>query len=376
MSHVFISYSKKDVVYVRRLVKMLRDNGFDVWIDDRNLRSSEDWWQSIVLSIRACSSMIIVMTPESDASSWVQREVTLALKYNKPIYPLWLDGSIETPNWLIFVRTQYHDVRGNQLPDEQFLEALMKHTPASEGKGRDVTTTVRIPPVDVEDDEVYREAIENPPAVTSDDSITPRQRVPTWLFGVSIFAVLLVGILFAVNTLSDTVTPEPTPTTGVTQATSTPAPSVSTISVTPITLLELDGSNIVDLLNDWRMSQDPSLQLLANNAILSTLADEQVSYLYNISASELPSIREHLFEGETEILNVASERGYIGDVGIFVETLEEDTTITLGDLIAILERRGVADVHSYYQEIGVSMNSNPVTGLEYVVLILGKPELE
>ncbi|MEO1287448.1 MAG: toll/interleukin-1 receptor domain-containing protein [Chloroflexota bacterium] len=40
MSHVFISYSTKDSDYAYKLADKLREEGFDVWIDNAELRSS------------------------------------------------------------------------------------------------------------------------------------------------------------------------------------------------------------------------------------------------------------------------------------------------------------------------------------------------
>ena len=51
MSHVFISYSTRDHVYANRLAEKLRSEGFNVWIDNGELRSSEDLWRSIVLAM-------------------------------------------------------------------------------------------------------------------------------------------------------------------------------------------------------------------------------------------------------------------------------------------------------------------------------------
>ncbi len=116
MSHIFISYSTRNSEYAQDLAHRLLAEGFDVWIDNDRLRSSEDWWRSIVLAIRDCAAFVVIMTPESDGSRWVQREITLADKYKKPIYPLLVDGSPDTPNWEIFVRTQIEDARPYQLP--------------------------------------------------------------------------------------------------------------------------------------------------------------------------------------------------------------------------------------------------------------------
>ena len=42
MSHIFISYSTRDSAYAGKLADKLRAEGFDVWIDNNRLRSSED----------------------------------------------------------------------------------------------------------------------------------------------------------------------------------------------------------------------------------------------------------------------------------------------------------------------------------------------
>src|SRR5690349_11149625 len=135
MSHVFISYSSQNSDYARALADKLRDEGFDVWIDNRNLHSSEDWWRSIVLALRSCAAFLVVMTPEADTSRWVQREITLAEKYARPVYPLWLSGDLNTPNWEIFVRTQVEDVRGGKMPVPEFYDQLAQVASRQARKG-------------------------------------------------------------------------------------------------------------------------------------------------------------------------------------------------------------------------------------------------
>lgn len=361
MPHVFISYSKKDVIYVRQLVEILREQGFDIWIDDRNLRSSVDWWKSIVLSIRSCSAMIIVLTPSSDDSDWVQREITLGFKYKKPIYPLWLDGSVDTPNWELFVRTQFHDVRGNKLPDNTFFEALAKHVTKSDSIGKNVTATVKIPPVDVKDDEIYLKAIEDPPSISSLDTKNLQKRL--LIATVIIFIVVAVALVLPLDIFPPSLTATILPTdTGV-----------PTIAPTDTEVLSVG----IDELNQWRAAQEPPFDPLDRNDILNNLADEQGSYLYSLSLSELPNVREHYFKGVTQIDKIAVEYGYIGDVTIFVEISSPGASLTLDDVISILDRRGgVAEVHSYFTEVGLSLLRSSTTDKEYFVLILGNPNGE
>ena len=58
----------------------------------------------------------MVMTPEAEGSDWVEREVHLALREQKPIVPLCLRGD----GFAVLSRIQYVDVRNGQLPPPEF----------------------------------------------------------------------------------------------------------------------------------------------------------------------------------------------------------------------------------------------------------------
>jgi WD40 repeat protein len=144
MSHVFVSYSTKNSEYAYKLADKLRTQGFNVWIDNAELRSSDNWWEAIVLALRSCHAVIVIMTPEAKQSKWVQREVTLADNWNKPTFPVLLAGE----NWEMFVLTQYEDVRREggsppnyigKLPPRTFYEKLTQYVPRQKTQGADVT---------------------------------------------------------------------------------------------------------------------------------------------------------------------------------------------------------------------------------------------
>jgi hypothetical protein len=140
MSHVFISYSKQNKDYARKLADHLLSQGFDVWIDDR-IDYGDDWWRTIVRNIRSAKAFIVIMTHESDSSEWVQCEVTLADKHKIPAFPLWLDGDFhESENWAIYVRTQYVDVRKDKLPPEDFYQRIERVAPKKGANGNNKAT--------------------------------------------------------------------------------------------------------------------------------------------------------------------------------------------------------------------------------------------
>jgi hypothetical protein len=122
ISHVFISYSHEDAVYAHNLARTLEGLGFKVWIDDR-IDYGSVWPQVIEEKISTCDAFILIMTPHSYSSVWVQNELACAQGKKKPIFPLLLGG--DKP-WLSVQAIQYVDVREGGLPPGRFYSDLAK----------------------------------------------------------------------------------------------------------------------------------------------------------------------------------------------------------------------------------------------------------
>ena len=134
MGHVFISYSHRDTDYAHRLADSLQRNGFDVWIDER-LDYGSQWPHELQMRLDSCDAFILIMTPRSYASEWVQNELQRAKRKLKPIFPLLLEG--DEP-WLSVESTQYYDVRGELLPDDRFHSNLKQVTSIREGQSAEL----------------------------------------------------------------------------------------------------------------------------------------------------------------------------------------------------------------------------------------------
>lgn len=135
MSYIFISYSKKNKDYAYQLADFFQENGFDIWLDNQKIESGVNWWNAIVKGLQGCSAFVVLMTPESLNSEWVQREVFLALEGKKPLFPLLLHGQ----NWPVFVLTQYADVSHKGMPDKDFLKRIAEYIPPKNNTGQDKT---------------------------------------------------------------------------------------------------------------------------------------------------------------------------------------------------------------------------------------------
>lgn len=137
MGHIFISYSHKDTTYAHGLTDHLRNMGFDTWIDER-LDYGSQWPHEIQRQLDSCDAFILIMTPSSFVSDWVQSELQRAKRKLKPIFPLLLEG--DEP-WLSVESTQYYDVRGEKFPDTRFYSAIKRVI----SSGQDIPVIEKLP---------------------------------------------------------------------------------------------------------------------------------------------------------------------------------------------------------------------------------------
>jgi len=101
LGHHFISYSLVDTGdFALRLMQAMeaKPSSLRTWVDQRDMKPGLDWDEQLAEAIRACESLIFVMTPDSvDVNSTCKREWTRALKYKKPIIPILLQANVEMP---------------------------------------------------------------------------------------------------------------------------------------------------------------------------------------------------------------------------------------------------------------------------------------
>jgi hypothetical protein len=112
MQQVFISYSRKDIAFVRKLAGDLEKAGYDVWWDVSDLRGGDDWLRVIPTAIDSSSFFIVVLSPNAITSDWVKREYTQALSLRKKIIPIMFARSsvpfaLNDLNYIDFTRDDY-----------------------------------------------------------------------------------------------------------------------------------------------------------------------------------------------------------------------------------------------------------------------------
>lgn len=122
MSHIFISYSRDDLAFARYLRALLSQEGFSVWMDERGLSAGMNWWKEIERNIDHCAAFLVIMSPSSDESMYVNNEILRALDQKKTLFPVLLSGQ----PFSLLASVQYEDLRAGlnaKLP-QRFISNL------------------------------------------------------------------------------------------------------------------------------------------------------------------------------------------------------------------------------------------------------------
>ena len=91
--YFFVSYSREDIIQQRRVVAELRERGINAWVDTENLiPGTPAWEREIERSIRGAAGLIVLLSPSSNNSEWVRRELSFGEQNAKRIFPVMLRG--------------------------------------------------------------------------------------------------------------------------------------------------------------------------------------------------------------------------------------------------------------------------------------------
>ncbi|HEY7355013.1 MAG TPA: TIR domain-containing protein, partial [Ktedonobacterales bacterium] len=122
---VFISYSRQDTAFARRVQAALTARGIHVWIDQAEIMpGTPDWEEALRGAIKQSQALVLLASPHSRQSSYVKDELQLARDARRPVYPLWVLGDVWSDAIpLGWGHTQFIDARG--ASEQSGVQALL-----------------------------------------------------------------------------------------------------------------------------------------------------------------------------------------------------------------------------------------------------------
>ena len=93
---IFISYSHDDRVFAGHLTADLRRRGVKVYIDER-LQAGESWRKQLAVAIENTDAFVLLLSPSSVESEYVEWELDTAQGLNKKVFPLMCEQASVPP---------------------------------------------------------------------------------------------------------------------------------------------------------------------------------------------------------------------------------------------------------------------------------------
>jgi WD40 repeat protein len=136
MNEVFISYSRKDKTFVKKLDTALRAVERDPWVDWEDIPLTADWWSEIQAGIEGADTFVFVISPDSAASEVCGQELDHATLHNKRIVPIVYRDTDNPPskvthlNWIFCRETDHFESAFESLLEtmETDLDWVKAHT--------------------------------------------------------------------------------------------------------------------------------------------------------------------------------------------------------------------------------------------------------
>jgi len=90
---IFISYARANAEQVRPLVALLRDKGYRVFFDQKEILVGEDWKERLRRSVASARCLVLCWSKESAASEYVRYELFRAEGLGRRVLPWLLDDT-------------------------------------------------------------------------------------------------------------------------------------------------------------------------------------------------------------------------------------------------------------------------------------------
>lgn len=127
---LFCCYRRLDQHLAVQVVQELEHSNHQVWYDDR-LNVGQNWWDEILRRLSWAEGMLFLISPESVQSEFCMKELRIALKAKKPVFPILLVEGTPLPEEIAGLHYVDMTAGMNERVQKKLMEsiALVQATP-------------------------------------------------------------------------------------------------------------------------------------------------------------------------------------------------------------------------------------------------------
>lgn len=122
MSTIFISHSTQNNETTDVIAGLLKQAGYEVWVDFESIEDGTRWVREIQDGLDACDAVVVVLSKVARQSEWVEKECLYAFTNKKPVFIALIE---EVPLPLYLINIQYTDCRDDIVAGVNDLSEAM-----------------------------------------------------------------------------------------------------------------------------------------------------------------------------------------------------------------------------------------------------------
>lgn len=127
--YIFISYSHRDTDKVYEILKLIDKEKFRFWYDD-TMEIGEDFREELRMRIEKSTAVLLFLSNAALQSKYCGMEIITAFKYDKRIYPVYLDEDVEIPAALKMILENLQHVKGaSTQSSDKYVKKLIDSLP-------------------------------------------------------------------------------------------------------------------------------------------------------------------------------------------------------------------------------------------------------
>ena len=122
--YLFVSYSHRDAKVVNEVLKRIDKEKFRMWYDD-TMEIGDDFREELRSKIEHSAAILLFISKSSVNSKYCGMEIITAFKYDKRIYPIYLEEDVLVPPAISMILDNLQHVKSEVINSNKYIAKLI-----------------------------------------------------------------------------------------------------------------------------------------------------------------------------------------------------------------------------------------------------------
>ncbi len=141
--YLFVSYSHRDAKIVNEVLQKIDKEKFRIWYDD-TMEIGDDFREELRSKIEHSSAILLFISNSSIQSKYCGMEIITAFKYEKRIYPIYLEENVVVPPALSMILDNLQHVKSEVINTDKYISKLIASLPTETMRALNIVDGVLI----------------------------------------------------------------------------------------------------------------------------------------------------------------------------------------------------------------------------------------